>query len=250
MGPGSPLHCAIFRGDKNLATLLISIGAVLDVHTAAGLGDCSGISLLLERGADIDGRCIDRHSTPVQYLCTTRPNVAQFLLSMGVQADIVSSAACGDIESINRLLSKNSDLINVRINQTSFPPGAEHNVHNTMTFSIGLDATPLHAAAKGDCSDAVAFCGATWFITKCSGRLRPGNSFTRGRLEQLQRIRFGTTEQWCRHRSTFRQVAQQYFCRLGNRSWRRQGLRTAYGSRSPMPSMVSRRCSRRVYWPL
>lgn len=157
MGPGSPLHCAIFRGDKNLATLLIPKGAVLDVHTAVGLGDCSGISLLLERGADIDGRCIDRHSSPVQYLCTTRPNVAQFLLSMGVQADIVSSAACGDIESINRLLSKNSDLINVRINQTSFPPGAEHNVHNTMTFSIGLDATPLHAAAKGDCSDAVAF---------------------------------------------------------------------------------------------
>lgn len=187
MGPWSPLHCAIFRRDKNLATLLISKGAVLDVHTAAGLGDCDAISklfdaeptrvnerggdgcqplhfadtvevarLLLERGAEIDGRCIDHYSTPVQYLCTTRPQVAQFLLAMGATSDIVSSAACGDTGSIEKLLCDNPDLINVRLNKTFFPPGTEHNVHNTMTFSIGLDATPLHAAAKGDSSAAVS----------------------------------------------------------------------------------------------
>ncbi|MCA9193484.1 MAG: ankyrin repeat domain-containing protein [Planctomycetales bacterium] len=187
MGPWSPLHCAIFRRDKDLAMLLISKGAVQDVHTAAGLGDCDTIlnlldsdptrvnerggdgcqplhfadtvdvaRLLLERGAEINGRCIDHHSTPVQYLCTTRPKVAQFLLATGATSDIVSSAACGDTGSIEKLLRENPDLINVRVNQTFFPPVTEQNVHNTMTFSLGLDATALHAAAKGDSSAAVS----------------------------------------------------------------------------------------------
>ncbi len=40
MGPWSPLHCVIYRGDKALARYLLEHGATLDVHTAAGLGDC------------------------------------------------------------------------------------------------------------------------------------------------------------------------------------------------------------------
>ena len=186
MGPWSPLHCAIFRGDKKLASFLLSKGAVMDVHTAAGLGDCEAVrqlldaqpervsekggdgcqplhfadtlevaKLLLERSADIDARCIDHHSTPVQYLCTARPTVARFLLAQGAQADIVSSAACGDTGSIEALLRDEPDLIQVRINQSFFPPGTQHNVHNIMTFSIGQDATALHAAAKCDSAEPV-----------------------------------------------------------------------------------------------
>ena len=48
MGPWSPLHCAIFRGDKELAAFLLSKGAVMDVHTAAGLGDCDAVCKLLD----------------------------------------------------------------------------------------------------------------------------------------------------------------------------------------------------------
>ncbi len=181
MGPWSPLHCAIFRGDKELAKFLLSKGAVMDVHSAAGLGDCETVcklldaepgrvnepggdgcmpmhfadnvdvaKLLLDRGAEIDGRCIDHYSTPVQYLCTSRPDVARFLLSMGAQADIISSAACGDVDSIEKLVKEDADVILVTINQKFFPPGTSHNVHNIMTFSIGQNATPLHAAAKGN----------------------------------------------------------------------------------------------------
>lgn len=159
----------------------------MDVHTAAGLGDCDAISrlldeepsrvnerggdgcqplhfadtvdvakLLVERGAEIDGRCIDHHSTPVQYLWTTRPNVARFLLSLGAQPDIISSAACGDIGSIERLLREKPEILHVRINPSTFPPGPEHDVHNILTFSVGLDATPLHAAAKGNNTDAIS----------------------------------------------------------------------------------------------
>lgn len=187
MGPWSPLHCAIFRGDKELAKLLLSHGATLDVHTAAGLGDCDAVSklldadparvnerggdgcfplhfadtvevadLLLDRGAEIDGRCIDHYSTPVQYLCSTRPEVARYLVSVGASPDVFSAVVCGDIEIIESLLRATPKLLEARINQTFFPPGPVHDVHNILTFSIGQDSTPLHAAAKGNQPESVA----------------------------------------------------------------------------------------------
>lgn len=187
MGPWSPLHCAIFRRDKALANFLLSRGAALDVHTAAGLGDCDAVSrlldakpsrvsekggdgchplhfadtnevakLLLERGAEIDGRCVDHYSTPVQYLCTSRPEVARYLLSVGAQPDIFSAVTCGDKSSVENLLAADPSLIDARINQAFFPPGCEHDVHNILTFSIGTDATPMHAAAKANRREAVS----------------------------------------------------------------------------------------------
>lgn len=187
MGPWSPLHCAIFRGDKELAKFLLSHGATMDVHTAAGLGDCKAVStlldadpgrvherggdgcfplhfadmvevaqLLLDRGAEIDGRCIDHYSTPVQYLCSARPEVARYLLSVGARPDIFSAVVCGDVEIVESLLQADPKLLEARINQTFFPPGPEHDVHNILTFSIGQDSTPLHAAAKGDQPESVA----------------------------------------------------------------------------------------------
>lgn len=187
MGPWSPLHCAVFRRDKPMAEFLLSHGATMDVHTAAGLGkydetarlldtdpsrvlerggdgchplhfaDTTEVAqLLLDRGAEIDGKCIDHHSTPAQYLCSIRPEVARFLFSKGATLDIFSTTFCGDDPSVEKLLNADPNLINARINQTFFPPGGEHDVHSILTFSVGLDSTPLHAAAKANRCEAVA----------------------------------------------------------------------------------------------
>jgi ankyrin repeat protein len=187
MGPWSPLHCAIFRRDKSLAEFLLHHGATMDAHTAAGLGQydtllrlldadpsranerggdgCQPLhfadttqvaQLLMERGADKDGRCIDHYSTPVQYLCTTRPEVARYLLAAGASADIFSSILCGDVPSVETLLNAKPDLIHARINQSFFPPSSDHNVHNILSFSVGVDSTPMHAAAKGNRMEAIS----------------------------------------------------------------------------------------------
>ena len=187
MGPWSPLHCAIFRRDKVMAEFLLSHGATLDVHTAAGLGKCDDVEslldadpsrvlerggdgcqplhfadtvevarLLLERGAEIDGRCIDHHSTPAQYLCSIRTEVARFLFFFGATPDIFSTVLCGDDPLVEKLLNADTTLINARINQSFFPPGSENDVHNILTFTVGLDATPLHAAAKGNRRETIS----------------------------------------------------------------------------------------------
>ena len=187
MGPWSPLHCAVFRRDKRLVEFLLSKGAIMDVHTAAGLGNQDEVGrlldtdpsrvlerggdgchplhfadtaqvtqLLLDRGAEIDGRCVDHYSTPAQYLCSIRPEVAKFLFSKGATPDIFSAVLCGDNNVTEELLIADPNLIHARINPSFFPPGDEHDVHNILTFSIGLDATPLHAAAKGNHSQAVS----------------------------------------------------------------------------------------------
>lgn len=200
MGPWSPLHCAIFRRDHPLAEYLLAHGATMDVHTAAGLGRREALAdlldaepsrvierggdgcqplhfadtnevaqLLLDRGAEIDGRCIDHYSTPVQYLCSARPEVARFLLSVGATPDIFSCVLCGDDATLENLLDANPALIQARINQTFFPPGIEHDVHNIMTFSVGLDATPLHAAAKSNRREAVSMLVHRGLSPNCRG---------------------------------------------------------------------------------
>ncbi|MEZ6095715.1 MAG: ankyrin repeat domain-containing protein [Pirellulaceae bacterium] len=186
MGPWSPLHCAVYRNDKSLVEFLLASGAELDVHTAAGMGDCSAVArlldaepervvekggdgchplhfadtsevaqLLLDRGAEIDGRCIDHYSTPVQYLCSIRPVVARYLLSKGATPDIFSSIICAECSFVEKLLNNDASLIDARINQTFFPPGNGHDVHNILTFTVGMEATTLHAAAKGNRADMV-----------------------------------------------------------------------------------------------
>jgi ankyrin repeat protein len=179
MGPWSPLHCALYRHDADLAKHLLERGATLDVHTAAGLGWLDEIEkmldqdptrvherggdgcyplhfadtvevaeCLLKRGALIDGRCIDHYSTPVQYLCSWRPAVARYLLERGATADIFSVVAADDKTRLEQMLARDAKLCSARIDQTFFPPSPEHDVHNVLTFTVGHHATPLHAAAN------------------------------------------------------------------------------------------------------
>lgn len=188
MGPWSPLHCAIYRRDHDLARHLLGRGATMDLHTAVGLGDydqavklidenpssvherggdgCFPLhfantvqvaELLLERGADIDGRCIDHYSTPVQYLCTSRPQVASYLLSRGAQADIFSAVLSNDLAVAQALLVANPSLVEARINQMFFPPSPEHDVYNVLTFTVGQETTPLHAAANENRAETIPF---------------------------------------------------------------------------------------------
>lgn len=180
-GPWTPLHCAIYFGNDELAEHLITRGATLDVHAAASLnrlddlrellnespervserggdgcqplhfaGTIEAAEILLDYGADIEARDVDHFSTPVQYLAHPRPEVARFLFSKGAASDVFSAVLAEDAVVLKSLLANNPKAAEERINQDRFPPGPEHDVHNIMTFVVGVNGTPMHAAAKGN----------------------------------------------------------------------------------------------------
>ncbi len=181
MGPWSPLHLAVMERNFELAEYLLEHGATFDAHGAAGLGrlehlrrlldddpdrvherggdGCQPLhfadteevaDLLLERGADINARCVDHYSTPVQYLANGRVDVARHLFSLGADTDIFSAAMAGAEGVVQKLIRDDPAVLNTKINQETFPPNLEHDVDNVLTFSIGMGCGPLHAATKGD----------------------------------------------------------------------------------------------------
>ena len=180
MGPWNPVQIALNHGDEEMANHLVSRGAAIGVHEAAGLdmpamlddilrlhpekvhdrgGDgCTPLHFatsiqvvdrLLSYGAELDARDIDHHSTAAQYLAQHKPLIAKYLFDRGAQADIFSVVLIGDEERFDQMVQTNPELLQNKINQETFPPGAEFDVHNILTFIVGLNANLLHTAAVG-----------------------------------------------------------------------------------------------------
>ena len=180
-GPWSPAQLALNHGDTGTAEYLVSCGADVDVHVAAGLGrldrlkeileddreqvharggdGCTPlhlagspdvVDLLLEYGADLEARDVDHWSTPVQWVALHSPDVARHMFARGAEPDIFSAVLSGATDVVEQLIGKSPDVLGQRINRTTFPPGPDPDVHNILTFSVGMNATPLHAAAVGN----------------------------------------------------------------------------------------------------
>ncbi len=136
--------------DRELAAYLIERGATIDAHAAAGLDmietletlirenpdvvnapGCDGMSplhfaatpriaeLLLAHGADINLRDSDHYGSAAQWTMRRRPEVCQYLLDQGAEADIVLYCAMGDVERAKAEFQKNPELLNLRINVKS-----------------------------------------------------------------------------------------------------------------------------------
>ncbi len=129
-----------------LAEYLIERDATVDAHAAAGL-DMSkllaelihenpevvnatatdGMSplhfaatpriaeLLLAHGAAINLRDRDHNGTPVQWTLVNRPEVCQYLLERGAEADIVIYCVVGDVDRAQAALQENPELLDLRI---------------------------------------------------------------------------------------------------------------------------------------
>lgn len=148
-GPYSTLHRCVdgaTAASLALAEHIISRGAILDLHTASGLGRLDRIreildahpervsapgpdgatplhlarnrevaALLLERGADIDRRCIDHRSTAAMWAAGSRDDVALFLLEQGATPDLFLAALFDDVDLAERILNDDPSAIDVRV---------------------------------------------------------------------------------------------------------------------------------------
>lgn len=175
-GGFSPLYTAVQAGWHEGARHLIARGATVTAYEAAAMGDLDRLSqildqdpqavhgrhgdgqtplhvaadpetaaLLLERGADIEARCVDHVSTPLQYL-TEKPPVAQFLLERGAQGDPVAFASVPDTRWLRRMLEDDPSKIGFRVSRQAFPT-VDPKLQNIYMFTVGEGCTLLHVAA-------------------------------------------------------------------------------------------------------
>jgi ankyrin repeat protein len=99
---------------------------------------------LLARGAGIDVRCLDHHSTPAQYALVDRPDVCRRLLKRGATPDIFMAARFGDVPLATRLLDSDPACINARINEPGYPAVPPFNIY---CWTLGFGLSP-HAVAR------------------------------------------------------------------------------------------------------
>jgi ankyrin repeat protein len=100
---------------------------------------------LLDRGAAIDTRCIDHHTTPAQYALVDRPEVCRRLLERGAAPDIFMAARLGDVPLATRLLDADPSCAAARINDPGYPPVPPMHIY---CWTLGFGLSPQEVAAK------------------------------------------------------------------------------------------------------
>jgi ankyrin repeat protein len=101
------------------------------------------VDLLLERGAHIDARCDDHHSTAAQYALNQRPEICRHLLARGATPDIFMAARLGDDALANRLIDADESCLNARVNWPGYPLVVQFNIY---CWDLGWSLSPHEVA--------------------------------------------------------------------------------------------------------
>jgi ankyrin repeat protein len=103
--------------------------------------------LLVDRGADIDARCVDHESTPAQWMIRDRQEVARYLVSVGCRTDILMCSALGDLERVRAHLDADPDSIHTAVDRAHFPMRDPRAGGTIYQWSLGAFKTP-HLIAR------------------------------------------------------------------------------------------------------
>lgn len=164
--------------EPSFAPWLIEHGAGVDAHAAARLGMLEELDAivradpaavharggdgqmplhfaanvdvaryLLKAGADVDARDIDHESTAAQWMIRDRHEVARFLVEHGASADILMSAALGDVDRVRAQLDRDPHAIRTRVDGAYFPMSNERAGGTIYIWTLGANRTP-HTVAR------------------------------------------------------------------------------------------------------
>ena len=100
---------------------------------------------LLDRGADVNVRCIDHKSTPAQYALVDRPDVCRRLLERGATPDIFMAARFGDVALATRLLDDDPSCIGARIHEHGYAPVPPLHIY---CWTLGFGLSPRDVATR------------------------------------------------------------------------------------------------------
>ena len=105
---------------------------------------------LLDRGADVNVRCIDHKSTPAQYALVDRPDVCRRLLERGASPDIFMAARLGDVALATRLLDADPSCVSARIHEDGYSPVPPLHIY---CWTLGFGLSPHDVASRFDHRD-------------------------------------------------------------------------------------------------
>ena len=100
---------------------------------------------LLDRGADINVRCIDHKSMPAQYALVDRPDVCRRLLERGATPDIFMAARLGDVALATRLLDADPSCVGARIHEDGYSPVPPLHIY---CWTLGFGLSPRDVASR------------------------------------------------------------------------------------------------------
>ena len=102
---------------------------------------------LLDRGAEIDVRCIDHKSTPAQYALVDRSEVCRRLLERGARPDIFMAARLGDLALATRMLDADPECVGARVNEPGYEPVPPLHIY---CWTLGFGVSPHDVASRFD----------------------------------------------------------------------------------------------------
>ncbi len=170
--------------ETDAAQPLIESGAIVDIWAAVGLNDTKQTHELLDRnpsqiaapggdgkhplhyardvqmvdflvdcGADLNARCVDHGSTPLQYLIKDR-DIVQRLLDHGAVPDIYMAAYWGDLDQAKHCVDADPACCDARLGDGEWTNLGKGDIYK---WTIEHDATPLQVARARGHDDLVAF---------------------------------------------------------------------------------------------
>jgi len=169
-------YTVLDHADESTARFLLARGATLTVNVAARLGwfdelqtlvnadpslvharggdgqqplhEAKTVAIadfLLDRGADVNVRCIDHKSMPAQYALVDRPEVCERLLERGATPDIFMPARLGDINLATRLLDSDPTCVAARIHEPGYAPVPPMHIY---CWTLGFGRSPHDIATR------------------------------------------------------------------------------------------------------
>lgn len=103
------------------------------------------VDLLLDRGADINARCIDHHSTPAMYALMDRPEICRHLLRRGAAADLYQAAHLGERDLAQRIIDEDPRSLDARVNFDGYTPVPKFSIY---CWTIGWYVSPAQLARR------------------------------------------------------------------------------------------------------
>jgi ankyrin repeat protein len=167
------LHLAVLHNQRAAIQLLVARGANLGIrdfpdnasplHFAASRGDLETVRLLVEAGADVDGKG-DDHEVGVLGWATcfrsVREDVAACLLDYGARLNLWTAIALDHVDAVHSMIARDATLLAARMTRNQHRRTALH--HAAAKNRPGIVRLLIDLGADPDATDAT---GATPLTT-------------------------------------------------------------------------------------